>query len=711
MSTAALAARATTAPASAGARAMYPPSRYMQAIFGGNGLKERVAASRWREPLSQEKGEKAPHADGVWVRGDVVTPERSEAAGMTVAEACQAAGTFKPPKGWAGYDESRRRKWRLNTARERHFQQFCADHPNLSPSSRATYAAYGEFDRDWLTRHELTAARSTMCEARRALCERRQIPKRGKPKGVGRKQWHARAEELFDKLYMNQHRPFASDVLRTIRAFAHREKFAAPTYAMVLRKIRETPWAEKVLTREGEQAYRAKCEPKGMRPRERTRKWWSLDCRTPDVWLKVPDGRGIRAARLCCSGIYIPFAQKWADLRAGFTENKDLIAGSVKHAAHGDGLPAVIQTDRGWAYAFLSDDDPNGIPGLLQQFGVEVTRAEPYSGWQKPVEGAWNTVKRRLDRFMRAFCGGSIPERPEDLEAWAKAHVWELPTFGQYDECLHSVMEELNATPRPGLGNLTPNLFMDRYWGTFYRPTSETLDVYCNSIVGRRKCARDGVRFGNHLYRPEPTELPKVQNRKVVLRRDPDRADTLILCDDAGLAICDAYCDALFGLHRETAREHARRTARYRATVKRAVSARNYLRECNTAQLLAVNRELAKVEEARVMQGLGDAPEPAVRIIRPELADSAKGITAKRQKRDARLAAQRSARPRKGIAAGSNAAQEGFELLAETDSREPRAEAEAPVISAAELYGDVPIAGEDAVRNEGLSDYYGEAAG
>jgi len=49
-----------------------------------------------------------------------------------------------------------------------------------------------------------------------------------------------------------------------------------------------------------------------------------LDCRVEDVWIKVPDGRhGLRAHRAVCSGVYIPFAAKWSDLRFGLTENKD----------------------------------------------------------------------------------------------------------------------------------------------------------------------------------------------------------------------------------------------------------------------------------------------------------------------------------------------------------------------------------------------------
>jgi len=376
-----------------------------------------------------------------------------------------------------------------------------------------------------------------------------------------------------------------------------------------------------------------------------------------------------------------------------------------------DGFPAVAQTDNGWAYDFLSADDADGVPGVFRQFGVEVVKALPYQGWQKPIEPAWNGMKKRLDRHARSYCGGSVGERPEDLAKWATAHVWELPTLGDLSRWVREVMEELNATPRPALGGLTPNLFMERYWGTWRRPPADVVEIYLCPIVGKRKCGRDGVRWANHLYRPAPEELVRVQNRTVQLRKDPDREDVLILCDERGEALCDAYCDALFGLHRETARETQRRQARYRTAIKRAVPARAFLSEAKTTQLLRVNREFRQAEEAVVRVNLGDAPESEIRLMQPESPEAARRIVAKREKRDTRLAARRSARPRKAGAAGSNTAQEGFELLSRGQVEGAVGEREERTIDASDLYDDVPIEGSAEQENADLGEYYQGAAG
>jgi len=631
---------------------------------------------------------------------------------LSVRDAACGRGVFIPPKGWRRYNEQQRRTWRNRVARELRFRKFCEAHPHLPRSAESTYAAYGEHDAGWLKEHELTATKTVMWAARRSLCERREIPRRGRPKGSGRREWHPRAEEHFDRLFKTESRPDASDVLQDLRALARAEGFTAPTIHMVRRKIAETPWGELVLMREGVRACEAKCVPKGVRPRERVRGWWSLDCRVEDVWIKAPDGRhGLRAHRAACSGVYIPFAAKWSDLRFGLTENKDLIAASIRGAVRNDGFPRIAQSDNGWAYDFLSADDADGMPGLFRQFGVTVVKAIPYAGWQKPIEPAWMGMKKRLDRRVRSYCAGSIPERPEPLAKWAKDHVYELPTLGDLNRWAREVREELNATPRPALGGLTPNIFMERYWGTWRRPPAEVVAIYLCPLVGKRKCGRDGVRWANYLYRPEPEELVRVQNRTVQLRKDPDREDVLILCDERGEPLCDAYCDVLFGLHRETARETRRRQARYRTAIKRAVPARAFLSEAKTTQLLRVNREFRQAEEAAVRANLGDAPESEIRLMQPESPEAARRIVAKREKRDTGLAARRSARPRKASAAASNTAQEGFELLSRGQIEGAVGERDERTIDASDLYADVAIESSVEQENAGLGEYYQGAAG
>ncbi len=180
----------------------YSPQHFGRAF--GRRKAGRNRRPEWTRELPDEQ--KELRSDGWHLCGEPELPANSVAPGMSVAEFCQVQGVFTPPKGWRGYDERQGQTWLRYVARELWFRQFCEVRPDLPRSAPQTYAAYAEHDADWLARERLTATKTRVCKARQVLCERREIPKRGKPKGSGCKEWHPRVEELFDKLYRNQDR-------------------------------------------------------------------------------------------------------------------------------------------------------------------------------------------------------------------------------------------------------------------------------------------------------------------------------------------------------------------------------------------------------------------------------------------------------------------------------------------------------------------------
>jgi len=594
----------------------------------------RRAFERWRAELPDELVIR--DGEPQCIRGDVELPASSSAEGMTVAVFVQARSMFKPPDGWRGYCEQQRRDWCLAVQRELRFRELLDTH-GLSRSSPVAYEQFVAVHGDWLRDRNLKATRSVMYEWLNRLVERAEVPRRGRPKGAGRVEWDLRAEHLVDQFfYHTAGRPV--DIYRAVRAYARAEHFPPPSERMVRERIAAIPKGAKVLARKGERALDA-IAPKGRRPRKSVRGWWSADCRTEDAfYARIMAGGELRPGRPTCSGIYVPFCNGWADLRFGTTENGDLINASIAAAARSDGgLARVLQTDNGSYYKTLADEERTGA--FLRMFGVKVTLAPPYEGYAKPIESAWNRMKNELDRFVRSFCGGSIPERHEDADPWAKANVHLLPTLNDLNGWARLFLETENATRSGVLGGLSPNLFAELHAPDRLVVDPDVIDIYLTPGITRggkpvsRVVGVDGVSIDNVLYLPEPTELAKLQGRRVWIRPDLELADRVVLCEQDGTAICHAYADKRAGATNEHRREARRRREQYKRTIRKYIPARDDSLLNDTARILKVKRDYALAQERKLRAELGIEDQRGVRIVRPDLVESAKRLKSRERPR------------------------------------------------------------------------------
>ncbi len=625
---------AVVSPLSSDRHGRYSPGQYGPAF--GRGKAARQRRLDWIGLLAEDQ--KTLRSDGWGVCGSAVLPESSSAGGMTVTAFVQAQTIFQLPKGWASYTEAQRRSWRLNAEREVRFQRFLAEHPHMSKSVPETYMAFANGpDTTWLKDHRLSASKSTMYAALLVLSERREVPRRGRPKGSGKTEWHPRAEHLCDQFFYHTHgRPI--DIYRAVRAYAHAERFPAPSERMVRERIGGIPKGAKVLARKGERALDA-IAPKGKRPRRSVRGWWSLDCRTEDVFYqRIMAGGELRPGRPTCSGVYVPYSRRWADLRFGTTENGDLISASIAGAARSDGgLARVAQTDNGSFYKTLADEEGTGA--FLRMFGVKVILAPPYEGYAKPIESAWNRMKNELDRFVRSFCGGGLPERHEDAHRWARANVHKLPTIDDLNEWACLFMETDNATPAKVLGGLSPNLYAELHGPDRLVVDPDVLDVYFTPSMtkNRKPLSRvvgiDGVLLDNALYLPEPGDLAKLQGRRVWILPDAELADRIILCEQDGAAICHAYADKRAGATNEHRREARRRRERYKRVVRNYIPARDDSLLSDTSRILRVKRDYMLAGERKLRAELGIEDQRGVRIVRSDLAKSAKRLKSRERPR------------------------------------------------------------------------------
>ncbi|HUU97359.1 MAG TPA: Mu transposase C-terminal domain-containing protein [Phycisphaerae bacterium] len=589
-------------------------------------------------------------------RAATVPAKRRGGPRLSIVDACRARGIPVPRENFRDWSKQKTRDWTRTTLRQIRFDKFLEANPHLAPSSPDTFKAYGEHDAAWLKENGLTAKKSAMYAARKMLYETREPPRRGRPKGSGKTEWHPRAEYLCDQ-FLFHHHGNAADIHSTLEAFAAKEDFPAPSYGMVLERVNGTPKGAKILARKGERALDA-IAPKGRRPRKSVRDWLSLDCRIQDVFVQVPTaGGGIKHARPVCSGALAPYSWQWLDLRFDRTENGELIAATVRAASLRGGVYRVYQTDKGSAYKWLTG--PGGA--FLEAFGARAFRALPYEGWSKPIESAWNSVKHGLDVWFRSFCGGSIPERPEALERWAKANVHKLPTIDDLNEWAPIFLETHNATPFDALGGLTANLHAELHGADRVAVDADTIDIFFCPIIGRRVVGTDGVTLDNLLYRPEPEDLATWQGKRVWIRRDGELADRIVLCQENGEPICHAYKDQLAGATREHAREARRQRERYKRACRAYIPARDDSLATETGRILRVKREYALAQEQKLRAELGIEDQRGVRIVRPDLAEAAKKLKSRERARfGKRIATGTSAR-----AAREGDHVDGFNRLAE----------------------------------------------
>lgn len=268
--------------------------------------------------------------------------------------------------------------------------------------------------------------------------------------------------------------------------------------------------------------------------------------------------------------------------------------------------------------------------------GTQVHKITPGEKNLNSIESAWRYVIRSVEKWAASYCGPHPKGKPEGLDRWLRENVAKLPTLEAVQCWVQDFRRAHNARPRKQLGGLSPNLYLERFGGTRRTVDADTIDVYLCPIVAERTCNRDGVTLDGIRFLPEPEDLIHVQGRRVGVRRDPDHADMVTLCDTDGVAICRAYCERLYGVGRDAQKAAESRAKRYKAAARAAYSLRDMRFMPKTSQVLRVQAEFAEAQEAKLRHGLEAERAREVQIIRPDLAESARKCKASDAARDAR---------------------------------------------------------------------------
>lgn len=302
-----------------------------------------------------------------------VTLPSGEKAGAFV----QASFVFRAPTWWREMTERQRGQWRIAAEQQMRFERFLKANPHRERSKPATFKAYAQWDAAWLNERgaewqpsggAVPASKSHFGKWRERLTSpEQQWGRQGRPKGSGVKEWHPRAEQLFDENFRGDRE--AAEVLRVIQAYAWREGFESPTEAMIRRRVLGMTQYERVYREAGPKGVEERCVPKGRRGRNELRGRAFSDAHTMNIFATVPDAHGgLKAVRPTLAGVYVPFAYHFPALCVGLTESAELVSTAWRECTLEVGSFPVVTTDNTNAMDGLAGSPYRRQAGLREKY-------------------------------------------------------------------------------------------------------------------------------------------------------------------------------------------------------------------------------------------------------------------------------------------------------------------------------------------------------
>jgi putative transposase len=280
------------------------------------------------------------------------------------------------------------------------------------------------------------------------------LPQWGKTRGT----FLAISDAVHDFLkaeHCSPKRPDRTTLYRFLRTFCGSIHEPCPSQSTVNKFLNSLPPPAVILAREGNQAWRAQCEPKCERDLSDllVGEWWVSDHREFDVFVQLPWWNHV--TREMEYKIFRPWLTAWLDLRSralvGYVvcmnPSSESIACALRDGILKHGLPAHLYRDRGkdykanwWGGKYithrnvkLSDDAMLLLkPGVISEPGIQLHAAKAYTPWAKPIEGWFGRTFPQWERTLPGWCGSDNKERPEKLAGEiARRELLTLDAFTQ----------------------------------------------------------------------------------------------------------------------------------------------------------------------------------------------------------------------------------------------------------------------------------------
>lgn len=282
---------------------------------------------------------------------------------------------------------------------------------------------------------------------------------------------------------------------------------------------------------------------------------WEFDSTPTDVQLRVND-KLVRYSIIAAIDVYT----RRVKLLLAPTSSSEGICLLLRKCILDWGVlneDGLARTDNG------SDYVSKRVTAIMQMLGLEQSRANAFSGWEKPyIERFFGTLSRALFELLPGYIGHSVSDR-QKIEA-AKAFAQRIGEGGKKTERealelaltpeeLEEVMNDwlehrYNHSEHDGLKGDTP---FNRYAASGYKPQkvsdAHSLDMLLN-YVGESTVIRGGVKANSLRYTAPELMNPDWDRKKVRVFQDPSDVGsaTLYSLNDTGVYV-EAVNDELVG--------------------------------------------------------------------------------------------------------------------------------------------------------------------
>jgi hypothetical protein len=617
---------------------------------GVTGRARERAAQRHCAALAANDAHTAERRGGEWW----VSPLARMPEGETVAEFLAAVTGRAParlcglPVGpnlhtlWAEWGDAKRGRVLTHFQLVRRREEHAAAHRELRAAERE--ARFNADAREFAASVGLGGVRDLARAAdnfRRAILSDRDPDLRGRPRGGGFAPPPELARLVAD-IALDPNRIGVAEAVRLARHEAKRLALPNPSAATWRRWFTTAyPPAVQEWHRGGPRRGEAACIPKVRRdlPAAEPFETVELDGQKIDIMHRVADIRqGWRRRRQAVLVFAVDLrtaAVAW-DLRAG--ECAEGVAACLYQLLTRYGRPRTLRTDNGRAIDKAAGDrikkvtyDNEEIGGICAQLGIRREGPPPHRPWSKGcAERFARVVKDEFGRWFPAFWGGSPAERPEARDRQTRGDVMALPTIDELRAAFEEWVENTYMRkPRetPGLGGLSPALALEQLRARIERVPEQAAFYACALREKEpRRYARDGVHVDGWLYRVrDVAEHVRLAMTSVYVRRPPNTADFVLLCDAAGAVVAHAHRVQLASVSasREDLREIAREQARARRELRGYYSAARFSLASRAQQLAALRAAEAQGREAEVRAQLPAAASPAVTLVAIDVAAKA----------------------------------------------------------------------------------------
>lgn len=256
---------------------------------------------------------------------------------------------------------------------------------------------------------------------------------------------------------------------------------------------------------------------------------WEFDSTPTDVQLRV-NGKLVRYSIIAAIDVYT----RRVKLLLSPTSSSEGICLLLRKCLMDWGLPnegGIARTDNG------SDYVSKRVTAIFDMLGIDQSRANPFSGWEKPyIERFFRTLSQGLFELLPGYIGHSVSDRQKieaakafaqrigDGKKKAQQEALELAlTPDELEEVMNDWLEHrYNHTAREGLNGKTP---FQVYTESGYRPRlvadEHSLDYLLN-YIGDATVIRGRVSASSIKYTAPELMNPDWDRKRVRVFLDPN---------------------------------------------------------------------------------------------------------------------------------------------------------------------------------------------